>query len=300
MIVNGLRDVLNKFQPDTELDPGKRLFRFVEDVGDTGKEIPYMKPGDFYRASGLGHVCIREEVLASKYETIRVQVVPPRLQITFDIGHVLHNLYRDQYYGPMGLWAGAWECLHCGWNTDESGDSSPPVLGKTSGRLARMPLECGGCGAPFALSDKSEMTYGHFREWQIRDPENYIQGHADGWILGGYRQLVDLKSQSSASFPTRRKADPKHVIQVLAYERMCQDTEGAVWYMNKSPWGDPSAFVRGFSVPYDYKQFERNIAKPMRELQNGLAGGTLPVRLCPNMDCSRAKECQMHDVCWES
>lgn len=295
--MNDMKRKLVHLEKQHSVSPGKRLFGFIGNNAIRNK--PYMCPGDFFRASGLGYVCPREEVLASRYEFVRQEHISPSLQITFDIGHAFHDLYRDSYFGPMGIWLGAWECLHCGWSTDDDGTSEPPVQGKYSGRLAKMPAECGGCGAPFFVVDHASRTYGTFKEWYVQDEEFFINGHPDGWVAHNGRMLTDLKSKSAKSFPTLRSVEPAHVPQVLGYQRMCSDTNGAVWYMNKSPWGDASMFLRDFAVPYNEEAFRRLVAEPMEELQNGLSGGVLPDRICPAATCSRAKECQLNDVCWQ-
>ena len=144
----GLGDIANRLKADRDKEIGHRLFRFAADRG--AREKPFMQPGDTFRASSLPYLCPREEVLAWKYELIRLRHPSPMLQITFDIGHEFHRLYRDVYLGPMGEWQGAWECLNCGWDTDSAGLSEPVVFGKGAvlnpGKITRMPLQCPNCG----------------------------------------------------------------------------------------------------------------------------------------------------------
>jgi hypothetical protein len=294
-----LSRIREKLQERKFRKPSRRLFEYNKRFRAIRKKEP-MKAGDSFRASSLGYVCIREEVLASRYDFLREEHIPPSLQITFDIGDIFHNLYRDLYFGPMGEWQGAWKCLHCGWDTDEAGWSEPPVLGKTPGVLSKMPVKCGGCGAPFVTFDDKEDVYGTFKEWYIADERHFIHGHPDGWnvVLGKPRVLGDLKSQSANSFPSRRSVESPHKVQILSYMHMSEDKHGALWYLNKSPWGDSPSFLRDFEVEYDRDLFMKLVAQPMEKLQDGLAGGSLPERVCASRVCPRAKDCQLADICF--
>jgi hypothetical protein len=263
-----------------------------------------MQPGDSVRASSLGYMCPREEVLAYKYDVIRGDHKDPSLQITLDIGNVFHDLYRNIYYGPMQDWAGAWRCVRCGWDTDKAGLSEAPVFTDhlvSPGKIAKMPPECGGCGAPFwTHPDDGEIAYGDFKEWFVKDHSLLIHGHPDGWmwIPAMKRVLVDLKSHGKRGFDNRKKLRDGHDHQVMAYGHLCGDQLGAVMYMNKSPWGDHQSFVKPIPVKTDKKIFKKEIVEPLGILQNGLAGGPMPERVCLSADCPKARECQLADVCF--
>ena len=295
-----LSSIREKLKEKKYKKPSRRLFEYNKKFRCTRKKEP-MQSGDTFRASGLGYVCIREEVLASRYDFLREEHLSPGLRITFDIGDVFHDLYRDLYFGPMGEWVGAWKCLHCGWDTDVGGLSEPPVLGKTPGVLAKMPAKCNGCGAPFISLDDEIQTYGTFKEWWVVDKRHFIHGHPDGWhvVFGMPRKLTDLKSQSGNSFLGRRSVELPHKVQVISYLHMSGDKDGSVWYLNKSPWGDSPSFLRDFDVVYDKALFKKLVADPMEKLQDGLSGGTLPERTCVSAECPRAKDCQLVDICFE-
>lgn len=231
------------------------------------------------------------------------------MELTWSIGHLFHELYRNVYFGPMQEWAGAWRCVRCGWDTDKAGMSSPPVFKKklvSRGKLSLMPSACGGCGAPFILpydAPDDAMSYGVFKEWLVEDRQIGLHGHPDGWSRrnGIERILVDLKSHGYNGFSARNRLRDGHDLQVWAYQHMCGDKgePSEVWYMNKSPWGDPSAFIRDIAVPFDVKKFKMFVVLPLEQVHNGIAGGPLPDRGCINMECVRARECQLADVCFE-
>jgi len=263
-----------------------------------------MKPGDYFRASSLPYLCPREEVLANRYEIIRGDDNPPGLQITFDIGHAFHYLYRNVYLGPMGEWLGAWECVKCGWNTDKAKLSKAPIPGKNRGKLAQMPSKCGDCGATAmpcseAESDGIESDI-VFMEWELFDDRLMIKGHPDGWDkLAGYSRILgDMKSFTSTRFNTIKRVQPKHDVQLWAYMFMCDDEYGSIFYLNKSPWGDYSSFIREMVAPPSDKVFDQLVRKPMEDLNNGLDGGVLPDIGCISQTCPRAKECQLSELCF--
>lgn len=300
-----ISDIVERYSGSKHKKPARRLFEYLKEKRCT-RSIPPMKPGDFFRASSLGYECFREVALASKYEIIRQRHIRQGLQITFDIGDIFHSLYRECYFGPMGEWAGAWECRRCGWDTDKAGLSVPPscINGVAKqGKVARMPLECHGCKAPFISSDgsPSEPSYVRFKEWLVFDNTILLDGHPDGWSIvpSHARRLTDLKSQTSNSFSARRSPDPEHVAQVTGYQHLCGDRSGAIWYVNKSPWGDSPSFLRDFDVNFDRAIFKKIVVEPLDILQNSLAGGQLPERGCVTMDCPRAKDCQLVDVCFD-
>jgi hypothetical protein len=304
----GLKDVQKKLDAERRKTAGQRLFSYVRQRSERLKNP--LKVGDSFRASSLPYLCPREEVLAAKYDIIRVEHNHPRLQITLDIGVVFHDLYRDVYFGPMGEWVGAWRCKRCDWDTDVAGLSRPSKFrnGRAyQGKCVRMPEVCGGCGAPFialSSSDNPFDMHGTFKEWHVEDKGIGLNGHPDGWSwrVGSKLVLVDLKSHSARDFSSRKKLRDGHDLQIWAYQHMCGNKKepGEVWYLNKSPWGESSGFLRDIVKSFDKHEFDLYVVKPLEELHSGIAGGKIPERGCVSIDCSRAKECQLADVCFDS
>jgi len=298
----GMAEIAKELRIQRNEKAGRRLFQYIQETQEI-KEKPPLKVGDSFRASSLPYLCPREEVLASKYDVIRAEIIPPSLHITYQIGHLFHDLYRDFYFGPGQEWVGAWECVRCGWNTDKAGLSKCPGK-RRKGKLATMPSECGGCGAPFirqkGMSEQTRLC-GTFMEWLVHDDKLGLHGHPDGWSrrVDVPRVLVDLKSHGFTGFLTRKAIRDGHDLQVWAYQYMCGDRNGEVWYMNKSPWGDSSAFLRDIVVPYSKEQFRDLIRKPLDQMHDGIAGGKLPERKCVHPDSVNASVCQLVDVCFE-
>jgi len=264
-----------------------------------------MKEGDYFRASSMYRLCPREEVLASKYDIVRIDVhrTDPSLSVTLDIGDAFHDLYREVLFGPMGEWQGAWECGVCGWDTDVDGLSEPPCVFDHDGsiaKLASMPKTCPNCGAvPFDDNGKPTRNI-RFKEWHVCDRELLIHGHMDGWSVSGKgRILVDLKSQSTRGYHTARSIINGHDIQVTTYQYLTGEKRGEVWYLNKSPWGDWSDFVKDLPIDWNQNFFEAYIRRPMLEMREGLSGGRIPQRLCSNKTCPRAKGCQVNEICFD-
>lgn len=290
-----LSDIVKKMRVESESKAGDRLFSYIRE-SRKAREVPPMKPGDCYRASRLGSLCIREEVLASKYEIIRVVDFHPMLHITLDIGDVFHDLYRNEYFGPMQEWAGAWECKVCGWDTDVEKLSEAPVMEngvlRFNGKLAKKPHKCPSCDSEFVV----------FKEWELSDGLICLNGHPDGWCLrqGRDRVLVDLKSHTKTGFSSRHTFVHGHDLQLLAYAHMTGDKNCQVWYLNKSPWGDSLDFVREVGVEFSQEKFVSFIKRPLLALQDSLAGGKIPERICITKTCSRANECQLFDVCFDA
>lgn len=301
----GLADVIQMARESEDKTAGERLFEYSR-VFRGYNEVEPMQVGDLVRASSLPYLCPREEVLAHRYDVMRARHNEPMLQITLDIGHAFHDLYRDVYYGPMGEWVGSWKCMMCGWDTDRAGLSKPPETnnGCTSpGVLTKMPEKCGNCHAPFIVHPGSGDGYrgnGTFNEWHIEDKGIGVKGHPDGWVARPRvrRLLVDLKSHGHRGFASRRKLRDGHDLQAWAYQFMCGDEAAEVWYLNKSPWGDHAAFVKTVPVEFDKKGFRQSVLSPVERTLDGLAGGPLPERMCVSVECPRAKECQLSSICF--
>jgi hypothetical protein len=281
---------------------GVRLFRYIQETQHN--EIPPLGKDDYFRASRMEYLCPREEVLAQRYEIIRIDAheTEPSLHITLRIGDSYHDTYRHVFYGPMGEWQGAWKCIRCDWNTDEAGLSAQPERHKKfPGKISPMPMECPSCGAK-AFDDRGRTTHLiQFMEWLLLDDELYLEGHPDGWCVKPRmkRIVADLKSQSKDQFTRRRSLQPGHDVQITAYMHMSMDEKGELWYLNKSPWGEPLNFVKDLKVDFDRDFFNKRVRRPLLEMREGLNGGAIPKRtICDRSDCSRAKLCQLAELCF--
>jgi hypothetical protein len=291
--MSSLGNLVNKIQKKVLELTGARLFDWVSSRPNRKK--PFMREGDYFRISSLYRLCAREEVLASRNEIIREEKIAPDLKITFDIGDLFHDLYRNYYWGPMGEWLGAWECRKCGWDTDKAGLSSAPIKDVSPARLAKMPLECPDC-----MSTREDNFF-NFKEWVVKSEKLKLRGHPDGWQeVNNKAVIVDIKSHGANGFMRRRHVRDGHDVQVWAYQYCSNETKsvGKVIYLNKSPWGDHTAFVKDIDVPFDRRLFQAMVEKPLLELQNGLAGGSLPGKVCGSKGCPRAKNCSLRDICW--
>lgn len=320
-----LAALVKRTQKETEKTLGGALFEHLKKRPPRIKQP--MKEGDYYRISGLPYLCAREEVLASREDIVRVENIAPGLQITFDIGHAFHDIYRDWFFGPMEKWAGAWKCRRCGWDTDKAGLSHSPVKGVRKAKVTLMPKKCPDCGAlrlapckkcgesrigavcqscgnvrDASCEDMDDIGMLTFLEWTVKDPKIRLRGHPDGWRPVRSRKPVlgDLKSHSSNGFVRRSSPRDGHDVQIWGYQHCADeiDRKGEVIYMNKSPWGDHTSFIREFVAPFNKERFNLEVKEPLLSLQNGLSGGKLPERVCVSSGCPRAKECQLQQICW--
>ena len=165
---------------------------------------------------------------------------------------------------------------------------------------------CGQCGAVRpGVDPESEIVAGGiitFKEWSVKDNKLCLKGHPDGWriIPGEKPSIVDLKSHGSNGFVSRNSLREGHDVQVWSYQHCSNETDrtGEVYYMNKSPWGDHSAFIRTIAAPFDKRIFDYTVRKPLVSLQEGLDGGKMPDRICISDDTPKAKGCQLASVCF--
>jgi len=115
--------------------------------------------------------------------------------MTYDLGHAIHQLWRDNYLGPMRRLWGTWRCVRCDWDRD-----------------GVMPWTCAGCG----------QTRFEFEETLYIDRELRIRGHSDGLLAGSDphappKAILEIKSASSDSWDKLTAPDGDHLDQTHVY-----------------------------------------------------------------------------------
>jgi hypothetical protein len=288
----------------------------LEDLTDL--RIEQIKKEDGYRSTKIypsevcsDYFCTRQDYLLSELAkqeiTIKwikpdnsVQIVKPvdvvennlsdnRLQKVFDTGHVLHDLWRNVYLGPLGVLLGQWECIKCDRVVE--------------GRQPEIPCACWGRNIP-----PKRKFYWNYVESRVQSDAWGIplSGKKDGMLdVERMRKLInvhlpnvesilfDLKTISDRGYNWLNKAQQSAVRQVNLYLHVEKGEYGIIWYVNKS-----DSEEKVFLIEYSEKvqaETEIRIQEKVAYLKNPEALPEIPKR---NTKSSKTcKYCPVSTLC---
>lgn len=245
-----LSNLLNTFADEKEVvkEEGKLVAKDKELVSLKGvlqrgrlrlgrEKSPYPKSLNFSPSSITYTYCRRAKIgQLAGLMVLQDPVPPPKLQLTFDLGHAIHDIFQG-YFWDIGILEGDFECLSCGWK----------------GYLSPGPTKCPACN--------KGRRYLRYCEIQLRNEEYGIKGRSDGILtIDEERHIVDIKSIAGRTLKTSEMQTcfedldgPKedHVVQLTLYMWMAKLTMGHLLYMNKA-----DGMIKSYAVPYDYKVIE--------------------------------------------
>jgi hypothetical protein len=218
------------------------------------------------RASSIVRICPREEALCARDNVIRHSNITAKQMRVFLFGRAFELMLRenlDELYGN-------WQCPHCGFIVDE---------------MVRCPDKCEQCGL-------RDMEY---REMFFLDKEAGIGGHCDGvFEWNGDLYLLELKTATSFFYKQFCEyPGESHYGQIQIYMHLAKIKKGLIWYFNKETADDCM-----WLVDYDPQTVATLIDKPT-QLRQYFKDGTLPLRICPTLDCERAKRCEVGEACFK-
>jgi hypothetical protein len=237
---------------------------------------PPMQPNDPIRASGIGWMCMREEVLRAKLLIPKETVNNANDDWTMGLGTALHYVLQNEILGPVGELIGDWRCLGCGQLME---DTTMP-----SERHSCQKWESDGSGWFYV-----EKTF-------VMDPGGLnIRGHIDGIHPSG--DVWEFKSANPYAMKNIRQGViyPAYVDQVHVYMAAVKAVQTRFMFIDKGGAGMKSIFP--VVVKYDPSIWD-DIEKRVVQLREGLSGGKLPQRICANRECSRAKGCPVVAECF--
>lgn len=172
--------------------------------------------------------------------TLWSDVPTPKLQLKFDLGHAIHEVFQN-YYWDCGMLEGDFRCIKCE---------------KTF--YARSPREC-----PFRKSH--ERRHLEFREVVLKNEEYRISGRCDGYVWVEIKKdveekhLQDIKSISNRlpgmpeqafCFEDLDERGPKedHIVQLMLYMWISEVHKGHLLYFGKA-----TEQIKSFYVEFDYE-----------------------------------------------
>ncbi len=275
-------------------------------ISDGLREVRVKHPvteDDWFRASSIGTMCPREEVLCARHSIIREEGIDGLVGITFAMGHAVHWMLQTRVLPVSCTLIGQWRCTFCG-----------ETYGSRATRMVPRPEACIRCGAVAGdvprVNGRPDLdvngnAFLYAEEW-CGDADHRVGGEPDGQYLeGDYREdytdddlvLLELKSCNERNFAELKKApDFTHVIQAHTYMWLSGYRRAKIIYINKNGYGP--AIMHEHDISYDEETIVR-VQDALQEIRAGIDGGDLPKRtVCAVRKCPRAKRCRAADVCF--
>lgn len=262
-------------------DPDEDLVEWASTSLRTVVEKPPMKPGDWLRASKVGYLCPREEVLCFKYDITRTEVITADNRWTFDIGTSMHWGMQNLVLGPQKKIVGVWRCRQCGklHGSYEEND------------IRFFPEGCEQDGTHDAGFDYVEATILHH--------DLLLSGHLDG-LHPNPDDIWEFKTANPfAVLRMMKDGLPSHYrIQIHPYLRGVGRKRARFVFLNKGE----NSIKKGWktlNVEFDPEIWD-GVRRDILDLREGLDGGPVPDRICATADCPRAKSCPVRAQCFGS
>src|SRR3989344_1748178 len=271
-----------------------RLNEFLNRLND----LPDFR-GDHFHPSSIGKLCPRLEALKLAYP-IRAEKVRPGMRELFDVGHSLHDWYRNKYFGPMGVLVGRWQCSRCHKIKEGLMPKNPCECQKSC------TLDCvwpGGFEAP----NRDCVTCGKWGEWKYKEykfhnEEWNIGGSTDGMLqlADGKRRLLEIKTINDRGFGQLQITDDTYLYQINCYMWLSGVNEAVIIYIDKN-----TSERKQFTVEFKERrvvEFKNRIViiNDLRSKRQNNEAFLLPRGICGSPDDTIAKYCPGAVKCFES
>ena len=250
------------------------------------RQKPYPASKNFSPSSLTYALCERAKVAQlAGFHTLYHEAAAPKLQLTFDMGHAIHDIMQN-YFWEADVLEGEFRCIKC-----------------EKSFWAVSPKEC-----PFVKSHSKRHL--QFKEIALVHPHYQLKGRADGIVLfDGEQHYMDIKSIANSSanphekqltFEKLDEEGPRdsHVVQLMLYMFMQQQNpdypeldikKGHLLYVGKNSHQTKSY----------YFEYDEEIIKPyleqMERIIDWAAGIEIGTRNTLPEPCSKA-DCKCEDL----
>lgn len=248
------------------------------------EEVPYPTKESWIRASGFAMMCPREEVVCARERVTRVREIETDLLLIFEHGHGLHDRLQSSILPDIGVLRGKWICLGCG---EMAGGPAPDDPSLSTEWAIPRPDVCERC-------DSAQFR---FHEVEYHNHLLRYKGHTDGYLALPEMPTLGVLEAKSIKPGWQIKNVPKldHALQIQSYFLLTGLEWGIILYWIKGENG-LDAFVEHY-IERDEDTITR-IEFTIRSIHAGIAGGSLPGRLCASLDCPRALDCVVSESCF--
>ena len=291
------------------------LYRFIE---TTEEEVEPDKP-NYLRASSLYKLCARRAAIGAvfpDYVVNDLERISAGQQLTFDLGHAVHEWVQNKYLGPMGTLWGHWFCFRCDGIT----------------HTGLMPKKCKTCGRGRTLwhafefegrVERFNVANFLYVERSLVDNELGLTAHPDGLLyssdLRDIQQVFELKTISTDGYDKLVKQavpKPEHVIQTHVYMYLSKLRETYIVYFDKGKqcewkFSVESGITPGaerlqiFHVEFDDELWAKLVAdirdyyKALKLTEKHSGDDIAPFkRICKSPTERNARDCPMRDKCF--
>jgi hypothetical protein len=243
------------------------------------QEVLPLQPDSWIRASGIGWMCPREEVLCARHGVVRKEVVGPDTMWTYDVGTGMHWVMQNLVLGPRGLITGCWRCRACG---AEQG-------GYEDHKLLAYPEHCPACEDPVLGFEYVEM--------RVADEELRVHGHVDGFHPNG-DDTWEFKTSNSYAMKAIKSGViwPAYVEQADTYMEMSDRKRTRMVFIDKDKTTIAQAWHQVI-LPRSKSRWTA-VRRKVLVLREGLSGGKLPGKVCATKTCNRAEGCSVVKQCF--
>jgi hypothetical protein len=216
----------------------------------------------------------------------------PKAKLVFDVGTALHRWWQDQYFGPMGVLVGNWDCPRCGYMVEDQ----------------TMPLTpCPNCMESFPERpiELGRNSLWRFREVPVSDPELGIIGHSDGLYLLGKgtmyeeRAVLEMKTAGPNFWTNGARPYPANIFQINLYMWLTKTKKGFLLYIDKGGAAATDLMCKEVVVDYDDRPHQQ-VKTKIEAYRDAVKAKILPPKmavceLTPNQ--ARPRLCAFGDVC---
>lgn len=278
-----LKDLIKEVHSSEELIP--LLSQFI-------REKASQKPSrdDGWHPSSFAGSCPRLVVL-DHLLGVSKKTADPKMERIFDVGTSLHAWYQNEYFAPMGILWGKWECSVC-----------------HAIQFGRHPKVCSN---PLCKDDKAVYTY---KEVPIRAKlegvSKPVVGHSDGLItINNKWYVLEIKTMNMFSHGPLSAPYANHNLQAQVYAELIRQGKiagysehdvhpipvGIVFlYVNKN-----DSVEKEFFVELDRDSARKELQKPLL-IESSIENHCLPDRRpeCVSMLKEPAKKCSRCSHCY--
>jgi len=217
-----------------------------------------------------------------------VRKIVPLTQAIFDVGTAVHRWWQEQYFGPMEVLKGLWECRKCGFTVG-------PFMPMT----------------PHAQCFETEFIgVNHNSYWRFVEPEILvlewgIVGHCDGvYVLAKDTAaeedaLLEIKTAGPKFWTGGLRPYPANIYQMNLYMWAKGLKKGILLYVDKGGAGRRKVMCKEFIL--DYNDVHRKDAcDKISAYRDGVENQKLPPRfavceLTPT--AAKPRSCAFTSIC---
>jgi hypothetical protein len=278
-----LKDLIKEVHRSGELVP--LLSQFIrEKASHKPSRDDGWHPSSF--AGSCPRLVVLEYLLGSPKKSIDA-----KMERIFDVGTSLHAWYQNEYFAPMGILWGKWECSVC-----------------HAVQFGTLPKSCSN---PLCKDERAIYTYKEVPiKAKLEGVSKPVVGHSDGLLnIKGKWYVLEIKTMTTYLHGPLSAPYEKHILQAQVYAELIWQGKIAKppsYTVNPIPVGIIFLYVnkndsveKEFFIELDRDSARRELNKP-RIIERAIEDHILPDRRseCVSMLQEPAKKCSRCSHCY--